>query len=892
VLPDASGETDLIRIIRERGDSFRPVQEQSVCLDETPVTWLRLTIPWEGTTTTVGGSSWELDFDWPNFWDWANIEDLEFFVADPREASGWRSLKMLVNAQTTEAFDKTAPFTLALDGRPGSGLETVYARIKAADVRFSPTVRTNQARTRSFQRDFFLFCLYFGIMGTMAVFNLAMFVSIKETGCLWVAAYALSEMLFFFGSNGLGLTLFDLGDFTILARLTTWSLGLVAVTTGFLARSFLDTKNHAPVWDKLLLGYSCLGLLFFLVGLSEAYDAAWIKDLTILLTLGPYLVLGAAVSRHRGELGNIAFFLSALVAWAVGGLLAGLGYAGLVSPGALVHHSFQYSSAAAGVLMTLALAEWVSVIRRKREAAEAANRAKSAFLATMSHELRTPMNAVLGLTEYTLKTQLNPDQRDYLQTASDSARRLLGIINDILDFSKIESGKLQLECIAFDLRRTIAATHKSMALQAAAKNIEFDLEIASNVPTMITGDPERLRQVLLNLLGNALKFTQTGFVKLTVACPGQTSLPKEITLTFTVRDTGVGISPDKLETIFSPFEQADSSITRRFGGTGLGLSICKRLVELMGGTIRIESEQGRGSIFTVTARFEPCSPELEHSREETAAATDAPPHPLGILLVEDDPVNIKVAQLHLASLGHHCRVARNGAEALAMLSQDHFDLVLMDLEMPEMDGLSAARRIRDNQGPAGPGAILDPTIPIVAMTAHVLPEIKRRCIEAGMNDFVSKPINFKALNNTIARLFCKAPCPPGHEQPTAPNGRTGAAVDLDQAMNTLGVDRDGFAQILAISITELESRIPRLKAALAGNNGPKVRLEAHTVKGIAATIGAFSCHTLAEELETAATNGDLRQASLLHQALSEEFDRVKGLFDPAAEAPEAPRASR
>jgi PAS domain S-box-containing protein len=381
-------------------------------------------------------------------------------------------------------------------------------------------------------------------------------------------------------------------------------------------------------------------------------------------------------------------------------------------------------------------------LRATREEALAANRAKSEFLAAMSHEIRTPMNAIVGMTEITLQTELTDHQRDYLRAVKDSADHLLQIINDILDLSKIEAKKLELDRVDFDLPLHLETTVRAMQVQASQKGLELSLEVADGVPDCVKGDPVCLRQVLVNLLGNAVKFTHKGKVVVR-ASAAQSPSPDLLGVHFEVEDSGIGIPDEFRDTIFQNFSQT----TRAYGGTGLGLAICKELIALMGGDITVSSEVGRGSVFSFDAYFEPgvlCGVQTRHSLQPTADQEG-----LHILVAEDNPMNVMVTSLRLEEMGHTHEVAENGEQVLTMLRQGTFDLILMDVEMPVMDGLAATRAIRA----ATPEMdIPDPDIPIVAMTAHALKEFRDKCLEAGMDAYISKPVDFEELAAIISRI--------------------------------------------------------------------------------------------------------------------------------------------
>jgi CheY-like chemotaxis protein len=369
----------------------------------------------------------------------------------------------------------------------------------------------------------------------------------------------------------------------------------------------------------------------------------------------------------------------------------------------------------------------------------------------MSHEIRTPLNGIIGMTELALDVPLNPPVRESLGMIKHSGEALLAIVNDILDFSKVEAGKLELELVPFSLPDLVQRAGETLGPAARAKGLELRVTLDPRVPADLIGDPGRLRQVLLNLLGNALKFTEQGRICTSVQLCSRA--PRQLTLQFSIQDTGCGIEPDKQHLIFDPFSQEDASISRRFGGTGLGLNISRRLVQLMGGRIWLDSTPGQGSTFhfTVVLGFAP-DPVLPVPVAPDTAPTNPRARVLRLLLVEDNLINQKVGVGMLTRLGHQVAVANNGQEALDQLVAQPFDLVLMDMQMPVMDGLEATRRLRVREAHQGL-----PRTTVIAITANAMASDEAICRAAGMDGFISKPLQAAALKAQLDQVSAGAP---------------------------------------------------------------------------------------------------------------------------------------
>jgi signal transduction histidine kinase/CheY-like chemotaxis protein/HPt (histidine-containing phosphotransfer) domain-containing protein len=811
---------------------------------------------------------------------------------------------------------RTFLFPLRLE--PGAP-QTLYLRVETVGSLTLPIeLLSRNAALERIATEYSLLSLYYGALLMLVIYNLYHFWRLRDVNAAYYALFISLYLAFQLSLNGIAFQFFWPNNPWWANVSVPFFLSAAYLAGVQFTRSILDTARNAPLVHRILGVLRWLALAGMVLALFGPYGIAIKFAVALVFTVVLFIVAGLKIGL-RGY--RPARYYS--LGWAV--LLGfmviyALNAFGLLPTSFITTWATQIGSAWDAVILAFAITDRfylreeqrrarqlsysgalehandalesrvqaglrelqtsnqqlrveAEVRRRAEQKADAANRAKSEFLANMSHEIRTPMNAIVGFVQLLDRDQLSPDQRDYVRKAERAARALMHLIGDLLDFSKIEVGRLDLECTAFSVDSLIEDTRDLVALSATAKGLRLSIERQGSAGCWVLGDETRLRQVLVNLLNNAIKFTEAGEVKLELRCAP--SAGNRVRVLVAVTDTGIGIGEDQRERLFQPFTQADASITRRFGGTGLGLAICQRLVRQMGGEITLESTLGVGSRFAFELEFDAAAADDCPLPPPAAAETREPLAGLRVLVVDDQPLNHEVAAAVLRRAGAMPVVVDSGAEALALLGErgcGAFDAVLLDLQMPGMDGYETARRVQAlPQGGA---------LSMIAMTAHATQADRERCLARGFLCHLAKPIEQQQLIQALQRLprlrgqapelrdakasvnedAVETSATPLPETSTAPVGPGLEAVVEDPNEHVDRLRR--FAERFAQPPAEIDARLEAGEPASA-------QAAAHALAGVAMTLGVSEVGAAAKALERALSEGsDLEEARTRLPALS------------------------
>jgi signal transduction histidine kinase/DNA-binding NarL/FixJ family response regulator len=668
------------------------------------------------------------------------------------------------------------------------------------------------------------------------------------------------------------------------------AVGVVSLTPLFLTWR----RPIRIAWSALRIAEAAtLFALLAAVSFAIFGGASVVRDIATplpYLTL-PFLVWGTfRFGRHGATLA--VFVLSGIAIW---GTIQGQGpFARDSLAGSLVSAQLFLGVV---TIMTLAMVavttdreRAMEALRRAKAAADAANQAKGEFLAKVGHEIRTPICGILGMTELALTTSRDAQQRQYLQMAKASSDGLLVLMNDLLDYSRLETGRIELERVAFHWRAHLEDLLAPAALRAANKGVKLTFQPDRALPEVLVGDPGRIGQILMNLVDNAVKFTERGEVRIRV--DSQSNGSSTAILHFAVHDTGIGIAPEEQAPIFAPFVQANGTASHKYGGAGLGLSIASELVQLLGGRIWLESELGRGSTFHFTAAVEiPAAEEIAAEEGALAEPGSIPTFggPLRILLAEDNDINQILISHVLRRAGHEVTAVSNGREALEALTRSTYELVLMDVQMPEMNGYEATAAIRERERSSGGH------IPIIAMTAFASRGDRERCLQAGMNGHVGKPLRvhdlWQALADAIPRKSTRAKGPTARRAAASLRAAASAAakgkdiLDRKDVLSRVNGDRRLLGRLVRQFCSDWRSMLEAARAAVGQGDPARAALTAHTLQGILGNLGAVRAADAAHEVERAAREGDLHGARESLHRLEAEIERLVPALAALLESP-------
>jgi len=821
---------------------------------------------------------------------------------------------------------------------------TFYLRLEAKSPYFlSPSICSKDFFYHKLTWKLCWFCIFYGTLLSMFIYNLFVALSIRDKSYFFYLLYLGFTIFYFMGTNGITRDLLFRNDPMVSMPWIAFSMGMMLFGVSMFTKHFLMIKEYSRTIN-FILNIIILGSLVLSTAIWPWGDMLLFNKLAVSIgTSSTLIMFTVGIIRWRSGFRQARFFTIAFFFTVAGAVILSLTFHGILPYTTLTFYSFQIGSALQALLLSLALADRINImtnelesyrnhleelvvqrtaalasanekLKEAKEIADSASRAKGDFLANMSHEIRTPMNAIIGFSGLAMKQDLTPKVHDYISKIESSAKSLMVLINDILDFSKIEAGKLDMESIDFELSSVMDNVANIVSVKTSEKGLELIRSISSEVPNALVGDPLRLGQVLINLANNAVKFTENGQILIKTELVDNDN--QSVLLRFSVIDTGIGITKQQMAKLFSAFSQADSSVTRKFGGTGLGLTISKRLVEMMDGEICVESEPGKGSTFSFTARFagRPESADQEMPTEirsksvlQTTDEIRAKIEGAKVLLVEDNALNQQVATEILQSAGLVVEIANNGREGLDMATTGDYDLVLMDVQMPVMGGYEATQLIRKDERFAD--------MPIIAMTAHAMQGHREQSIEIGMNDHVTKPIDpgqlFTALGKWIkpkvrdARREAEVPLDrPKEAAADAYLPEYLHGIDIKSGVKRIGGNRKLFAKLLKEFSRDYEDVTDRIREALDNNDMILAERLAHTVKGVAGNISAGNLAEAARQVESEiqiGLKGDIEQLlkrfaeelAVVHRSIkgmeqaidTERKEEKETLIDPAVILP-------